>query len=79
MSFDFEKEDQSGVGEPLVESWHANIVATAEWLLESVEFRHISSAQEWESEFHKWPDESLVNSDDSFAGKLSFTGKINNI
>ena len=30
MSFDFENEDQSVVGEPLVESWHANIVVTAE-------------------------------------------------
>ena len=29
MSFDFEKEDQSVVGEPLIERWHANIVAVA--------------------------------------------------
>ena len=28
MSFDFEKEDHSVVGEPLVESWHANIGPT---------------------------------------------------
>ena len=30
MSFDFEKEDEGVVGELLVQSWHANIVATAE-------------------------------------------------
>ena len=30
MSFDFKKEDQGMIDEPLVKSWHANIVATAE-------------------------------------------------
>ena len=61
MSFNFEKEDQSVVGEPLVKSLHANIFTTAELFLELVEFRRISSAPEWASVFHTRSDESLVN------------------